>query len=408
MSAGASWGAWLLIQIGFNGSYTREVTLSHINSHGHVMIFGWVILFMMGFAYQALPRMWRVGLYRPHLALRCFMLMFVGIVARMLGMGFDLGGFEMGLMLTGSGFEVVAIMLFIFQMYKTFDASDQWVTPYVGLIGMGFFWMLVQSVFGVWHFYRLHILTGDELLYAVATYQAPLRDMQIHGMAMCMIFGVGMRGFVGMFGFKALEMKAGWWVFGLINLSVLLEVVLFLVYRKTGNHFYAGLLMLPWLGLFGGSLIYVNGMGLFRGGEMSVGVAKYIRMAFVWLMVSLVMLLLLPVYQVVSEIKFSHAYYGAIRHAITVGFVTQLILGMSTKMVGVLNRIADGDGHWIKYSFWLVNIGCFLRVFLQISTDWHEGAYGLVGVSGMLEVTGIFVWAVMIFKWMRRGELSGV
>ena len=55
LSAGASWGAWLLWTIGLNGSF-RAVSVHAINAHGEAQIFGWVGLFIMGFAYQAFPR----------------------------------------------------------------------------------------------------------------------------------------------------------------------------------------------------------------------------------------------------------------------------------------------------------------------------------------------------------------
>ncbi len=411
LSAGASWGAWILLRIGMGGSYTGTVSLAHINSHGHVMIFGWVILFMMGFGYRVLPGMWRVDLYKPGLGMRCLGLMVVGILGRMLGIGFDLGGAGLGVMVLASVAEVCGISIFIYQLYQTFDRSDRRVSPWVGFVGMGFFWMWVQGVYGAWHFYQLKTLEGDALLSAVATYQAPLRDMQVHGMALCFILGVGLRFFPGMFDVKGVNRKRGWGIWGLINGSVFLEVVLFLVYRTTGSHFYAGLLMLPWLGLFGGCVLYVWGRDFWSRGESESGHVRYIRMGFAWLILSMVMLLLLPVYQVVSHIKFSHAYYGAIRHAITVGFITQVILGVCIQLIGKINGLW-GAGHvsdrWMWYPFVLLNVGCFLRVVLQVATDWHALGFTWVGVSGIFEVSGITIWAVMMFSWMKRGRALGV
>ena len=64
LSAGATWGAWLLWTIGLNGSF-RAVSVHAINAHGEAQIFGWVGLFIMGFAYQAFPRMWQTTLVAP-------------------------------------------------------------------------------------------------------------------------------------------------------------------------------------------------------------------------------------------------------------------------------------------------------------------------------------------------------
>ena len=57
LTAGATWGAWLLWSIGFAADFTG-ISVHHINAHGHAQIFGWVGLFIMGFASQAFPRLW--------------------------------------------------------------------------------------------------------------------------------------------------------------------------------------------------------------------------------------------------------------------------------------------------------------------------------------------------------------
>ena len=52
--------------------------------------------------------------------------------------------------------------------------------------------------------------------------------------------------------------------------------------------------------------------------------------------------MLLPAFAADSEavqIGFSHAYYGAIRHAITVGFVSLMIVGVASKVTPTLNGI---------------------------------------------------------------------
>src|SRR5262249_15122211 len=55
LTLGAAWGAWLLLRIGLEGSFAAA-GLHEVNAHGHAQIFGWVGLFVMGFAYQAFPR----------------------------------------------------------------------------------------------------------------------------------------------------------------------------------------------------------------------------------------------------------------------------------------------------------------------------------------------------------------
>jgi hypothetical protein len=69
LTAGATWGAWLLLTIALGRSF-RVIPISSINAHGEAQIFGWVGLFIMGFAYQAFPRLWQTDLVAPRLAAR--------------------------------------------------------------------------------------------------------------------------------------------------------------------------------------------------------------------------------------------------------------------------------------------------------------------------------------------------
>src|SRR6185436_16561307 len=81
LTAGATWGAYLLWQIGFAGKFTG-VSVHHVNAHGQAQIFGWCGLFIMGFAYQAFPRLWHTDLVRPRLAVAAFLLMVGGLTLR--------------------------------------------------------------------------------------------------------------------------------------------------------------------------------------------------------------------------------------------------------------------------------------------------------------------------------------
>src|SRR5262249_56908410 len=84
LTAGASWGAWLLWTIALGGSF-QGIPISSINAHGEAQIFGWVGLFIMGFAYQAFPRLWHTSLAAPRLAAWAFALMIAGLIVRTIG-----------------------------------------------------------------------------------------------------------------------------------------------------------------------------------------------------------------------------------------------------------------------------------------------------------------------------------
>lgn len=396
LTVGAAWGVLLLWKIGFAKSFTG-LSVLEVNAHGHAQIMGWVGLFIMGFAYQAFPRMWQADLPMPRLALAVWLTTLASIAMRSFAMLFHEATWAGDVHVIGAVTQVLAVSVFAWQIWHAFDRSGLAVSPSIAFIFAALGFMLLQTVFSGWHMARLIAAPDrDALLHQIATWQAPLRDVQVHGMAMLMILGVSMRLFPALFGLPETSRRRGWLAFGLLGSAVLMEVGAFLAYRFTHSHAVAGLLLIPWLMLPIGAAIIVMPWRLWRplptpGRDERSG--KFIRIAFAWLFVAFAMLLLMPVYQVASGIPFSHAYYGAVRHAITVGFVSMMIVGMAAKIVPTLRGI-DRDALpalWLPFA--LINLGCLLRVSFQIGTDWQPAFFQPIAISGALEWTGLAIWA---------------
>ena len=83
LTVGCFWGAISLLQIAMGKSFLQLRLLPSIHAHAHAMIFGWVGMFVMGFAYQSFPRFKITTLWRPDLANLSFYLLAAGIVAGM-------------------------------------------------------------------------------------------------------------------------------------------------------------------------------------------------------------------------------------------------------------------------------------------------------------------------------------
>jgi len=405
LTAGATWGAWLLWRIAVGGSFTG-ISIHDVNAHGHAQIFGWVALFIMGFAYQAFPRIWHTDLAAPRLAVAAFLLMLAGLVARTAGMTLaESWSAALSAAMLGGAMEIAAVLIFAGQILLTFRRSGARLEPYVGFViaALGFF--IAMTVMCVWHtFNTMSATSRDALLWYVATYQAPLRDIQIHGLAMFMILGVSLRMLPALFGVSAIRPARAWWALGILLTAVLGEFALFIAYRWTMNHALAAALLIPWLMLTIGVAMIALPWKLWRPLPESDRSGKFVRAAYAWLGISLIMLLLLPAYQALSGIAFSHAFYGAIRHAITVGFISLMIMGFAAKVVPTLNGIDTRTLSPLWGPFILINVGCFLRVFLQTLTDFVPGAFALVGISGTLEVAALAWWGAGLIAIMLRGR----
>lgn len=416
MTAGAVWGALLLLRIGFAGSFTA-ISIHEINAHGHAQIFGWVGLFVMGFAYQAFPRMKHSSLWRPDLANMTFYLMVVGIFARALGEPlFRLPMFR-EFAIAANFAEIAAIGMFVVIILKTLQQSGKPLERHDAYIIASMLFFFVQAIYDLGLLYGTTAagVTREKLVYLVSVYQAPLRDLQIHGFAMLMIIGVGLRMFPALFGFRA---PKPWAVrSGLVLLvgAVIAEAVLFILMRRYGGRALTGGLYASMLVLAAVSIGLTLRWGLLARPTEPDRSTKFVRMAVAWLHTSMFMLVLSPLYMYVLlpgaetlsesgrrgvEIGFSHAYGGAVRHAITVGFISLMILGMAAKVVPTLNGVDVRRLRSLWIPFVLVNVGCLMRVTFQVATDFTEWTYPIAGVSGLLEVTGIGIWGVHLWRIM--------
>jgi hypothetical protein len=410
LTLGAAWGAYLLVRIGWTGSF-QAAGLHEVNAHGHAQIFGWVGLFVMGFAYQAFPRFKHAALAHPRLAYAGWGFMLLGIVLRSvlepLAPAYPL---FLGPTVAGAALEVLAAGLFAWVVWATLRRSGKPLEGYDGYVLCALSWFVLQAVYEAVYLAATLNASGPALVALVATWQAPLRDFQIHGFALLMILGVSQRLLHPVFGLPAPAAGGSTPVLLGLNAAVLGEAS-GLVLMRIGGH--------AWAALWYGSVLVLTAatVWLVAGCHLTAPAAdrdrslKFIRAAYLWLLVSLGMLVLLPAYQYgllprlapdsdAARIGFSHAYYGAIRHAITVGFVSLMIVGVAAKVVPTLNGVDPRTLSSLWAPFILLNLGCGLRVVGQTLTDFTPQSFPFTAVSGLLEVTGLLLWGVHLWSIM--------
>ncbi len=405
LTLGATWGAYLLWKIGVTGKFAGA-SIHEVNAHGQAQVFGWMGLFIMGFAYQAFPRFWNTALWRPRLALAVFFLMIAGVVSSSMAIAAGPAvPYAAAVAVAGSVVELLAVLIFTTQIAGTWKASGRALEPYVGYVFTALTWFCVSSAFNAWHVWNtMTAATDAQLQWYVRTFQWPLRDMQFHGLGMSIIFGVSLRTLPHLFGLPKVGERRAWSVLGLVTLAVILEVAFYLQYRLTGNEVFARALLLPWALLLMAAAIFVLPFRLWRPFPEADRSAKFIRTAFAWLFVSLVMLAAMPAQQALSHIAFSHAYAGAIRHAITVGFISVMIMGYSLKVVATLNGLDSRKLSAMWGPFVLINAGCAMRVGAEVLSDWYRGVFSVMGCSGVLEVAGLAWWSSHILGMIVRGK----
>lgn len=132
---------------------------------------------------------------------------------------------------------------------------------------------------------------------------------------------------------------------------------------------------------------------------------KFVRTAYVWLLIAVFMMPLLMPYGAWVGEGFSHAFWGAHLHAFTVGFISMMILGVSSRVVPILAGVDSRRLSLLWGPFILLNIGCAGRVALQVLTDFRPGiAYGLLGATGVVELAALAWWGIGLWQVMNLSK----
>ncbi len=400
LTAGATWGAIVLIRIAAHHSFT-SVPIFEINAHAQAQIYGWVGMFVMGFSYQAFPRFWQTDLALPRLALASWLLMATGILLRAVGEPLHATSPMAAVALVGGAAQLSAVALYAAVVLATSRRSTREATATERYIAAAVVWFVLAGCLDLFHLARtLAAPSADALVQQVATWQFPLRDLQIQGFAMMMIFGVSLRQFPIWFGTPVGDQRKARRLWLPLQLAVAAEVFTFILAMVTR--------VFAWMALFGAAtvvltvsaVLYVANLRTFVRVPRRDRSLKFVRAAHAWLVVSLAMLVAAPAYFALVGTHFSHAWYGAMRHAVTVGFISLTIMGVAAKVVSVhAGPWAPNLGSlWLPFA--LVNMGCLLRVTTQVTTDFTSGAFPAAGASGLLEVAGLAAWGLALGRRM--------
>jgi hypothetical protein len=402
LTVGCLWGAINLLQIAMGKSFFQLPLLPSIHAHAHAMIFGWVGMFVMGFAYQSFPRFKNTRLWRPDLANLSFYLLAAGIVAGMVANMLSPTPIALGLGGISGVCELAAVVLFMMVLCRTGRQSIGPHNPYEKFIATSLVWFLLGTALeAVFFFAKATAHSQESLIMRMALIDGPLRDVQLLGFAALIIAGVSQRFVPHVYGLAKPAHDRQGLIFGLMNGSLILNITSYVLLLSTPNLYFAIGLEIAYLLMPVWAALLAIQVGVFRHPSQPDRTFKFIRAAYVWLLLSCGMMPFFPLYGVLTHQVFAHTYVGSHRHAFTVGFISMMILGVSSRVVPIM-AVVDGkrmNSLWAP--FILINIGCSGRVLLQVLTDFVPNlAYPLIGFTGFIELTALVWWGVELWHTM--------
>jgi hypothetical protein len=402
VTVGCSWGAISLLQIAWGRSFLQLRLLSSIHAHAHAMVFGWVGMFVMGFAYQSFPRFRNTMLWRPGLANLSFYLLAAGIIAGISAEMLLPNRISLGLAALSGALEITAVFLFMMVLYRTASQALAPRNPYEKFIATSLAWFLLGTILEpVMFFAKATAHSEQALITRVALIDGPLRDIQLLGFAAVIIAGVSQRFVPRVFGLGNPKHDRLNTIFWLMNGSLLLDVVSYCLLGVTGKFYFGISLELAYMLAPVWAALLAIQLGVFRKPTQPDRTFKFVRAAYVWLLTACIMLPFFPLYSALTHQAFAHTYMGSYRHAFTVGFISMMILGVSSRVVPILAGVDAKQMSSLWGPFVLLNVGCAGRVLLQIMTDFTPGvAYPLLGFTGFIELVALFWWGAELWRTM--------
>jgi len=400
LTGGVLWGAINLSLIGHHQSFLPWLTVG-TQAHAHVMIFGWVALFVMGVFYHVLPRLKATTLQHVGFGYASFWLMAGGVLLHAIYRPFMANAALAQLPVLAGLMELAGIVAFSIVVVATLrkgttpaDLSDKYLLAgTLGLVAMG----VMNAVF-----LTVMAANGDAVL--PEGWNWAYRHIQLTGFAAMFIFGVSLRTIPVFFGkgepSRALDrvvfplivggfiLRAGFDV--LVNYSLLAPAALAVPAALE----LAGILGFVWnLGLFKPTLHPVDGAKGARAYE------KYIYTAYGWLIFSVLGIAALTGYHAATGAPTPHALMGSYRHALTVGFITFMILGYSMRVIPVFLGRPIHSLRLLNAAFALMLFGNTLRVVFQaLTVPFGAWPFAVAGVSGWFEAVGLALFGYNLLR----------
>ncbi len=407
LTAGCLLGAVALFGIAMRGNYAASVWTPYVLAHANSQLYGWVGFFIVGFALQQHPpSIGRSELFH-RLAAWILVLLAVGIGLRFAAE--PLVAVDRTVWLPvgvlSSVLQALGVALFIATIGITRHKSGEGLTWQTVFVFASLGWWMLVALAEPFYFALSHQVDPTASIAFVARWFPPYREAQFLGFVPMMIFGVALVKMNSCFGAAKPSRIMGLIGFALWNGGLLCRMVGWLRYMDSdmapgaGNIYFLGGALIAL-----GAMVLVANTRMFEALETRLPSHKFIRAAMIWLIVSGFLMVMEPLHLRLIGQPFSHAFIGAIRHALTVGFISQMIVGVSMHVVTRMNDITENAAPSLWIVFVLLNLGNALRVVLEVASDYTPHAFAPMSITGFIELTAIAIWAWCVARPMLRSR----
>ncbi len=414
MTAGWLLGAIELCAITFHGAFqtlaTRLISPALFQVHGQSQIVGWVGLFIMGISYQVIPRQRRVAIHKPVLAYVVLALILAGVglraVAQPLAADSRLFG---GLTVLSALLELAGVALFMAGVIRGRVMADSIQGPErFSRAALQWFAAALLLNFGATLYVALqgNAVVPDWL-------DRTLIIMELFGFATSMIFGVNARNLPLFMRVRPAPAEKLLPVLRLLSSAVIVCAAgqaAVVIAPGAGQ----ALAALGWAGLLASTAMYINAVGLLQPRTRQILTAgqsgwyeAYVLAAYFWLVIGLGLELVTAAAQLLRLGLPTEDLFLAGLHAVTVGFISMMIMGMAARIVPAFAATRLYSRSLLIGAWMCLMAGTLLRVPSQALYTQVGGPFvPLLGLSGVIQLLGLLLFGWNLWQTLAHSATS--
>ena len=392
LTFGAALGACMLGSMTLPWNLLHGLPLAAVKTaHGYAQVYGFATLFIMGVAYHVVARFTGAPLAAPRLAAASFWLQIAGVLTVALG---TLAGAPVSgpAQVAGTAALLGAALALGWNIHRTLAASTMPREPYESYLRAGCAWLVVATGLGV-----ATAVTGK------STLQSVMWESALWGFLGSWLFGMSLRILPVFMGVAPASPRTARKLFVGYEAAVAVWVTVAFIEAWT---------LVPAARAFAGVALAVTVFGLVlrigvlgpreRSAADDGGYAKFIVAAYLWLLLALVFA---PAWSAAAALAGAGApalLYDFGRHAFTLGFLTQMIIGVATRIVPVITGTPLWSSKARDATFGLLNAAVAARA-LQVVVELaeSEAVWPYISLSGVFGLAAFVAFAINVFMTLR-------
>lgn len=401
LSLGAGWGGYLLLTIGRSQDFVT-VDAAQVIAHGEAQLWGFIGLFIVGISLRTVLKDAARTRFRQQI---CRTALFLAVISLSGGFAWSLAPQRLTVLGVGSALMLLLLSGSLWAMQWKI-VKQKWQATWARAVFMSGFWLVVWAMVTIC--LRLQVGGAGPSAYSQDNRMLIIK-LAVFGFAMNSIYGFGQMLLLGLLRIGKPRLGAIELSFWLHNVGVLL---MFAASAIPGR--LVSLLAQPLgsLAVCAGAVCYVVGQrGLIGKRRTSARLEQghwlldvYPPLAFLWLIISLMLLAGGDLFASLYGQSLSHAFTGAVRHALTVGFMTTLILGVGQRLLPVLEHNVLKTPGLVLPILVCIGVGNLLRVTTQLATLQTPFAFFVMPLSAVFEWTALLLFTISVVNQIRPSK----